>query len=43
MCINQKNYQNTFSIAMETLLLPKNEIKTIKAIEQIWKLARTCK
>ena len=43
MCINQKNYQNTFSVAMTTSLLPQNETKTIAAIERIWKFARTLK
>ena len=43
MCINQNNYQNTFSVAMAALLLPQNEIKAIRAIEQIWKYARTRK
>ena len=43
MCINIKNYQNTFSVAMTTSLLPQNETKTITAIERIWKFARTLK
>ena len=43
MCINQNNYQNTFSVAMAASLLPQNEIKAIRAIEQIWKYARTRK
>ena len=43
MCINIKNYQNTFSVAMTISLLPQNETKTITAIERIWKFARTLK
>ena len=33
--MNQNNYQDTFSVAMATSLLPQNEIKTIRAIERI--------
>ena len=41
MCINQNDYQNIFSVAMATSLLPQNEIKNIRASERIWKFART--
>ena len=42
-CINQNNYQNVFSIAMATSLLPQNEIKTIRTFERICKFAGTRK
>ena len=33
--INQNNYQNTFSVAMETSLLPQNELETKRTIGRI--------